>query len=99
MKEYFVYILASNKKGTLYIGVTNDILRRVQEHKLKFAKGFTNKYDIAMLVYYEMTNDIYAALNREKQLKKWKRDWKIRIIEEMNPEWEDLFFELGGFLP
>lgn len=99
MKEYFVYILASKKKGTLYTGVTGDLLRRVQEHKLKQIQGFTKKYDVNMLVYYEMTGDVYAALNREKQLKRWKRNWKIRVIEEMNPGWKDLFFELGGYLP
>ena len=99
MKEYFVYILASKKKGTLYSGVTNDLLRRVQEHKLKQVKGFTKKYNVTMLVYFETTGDVYAALNREKQLKRWKRNWRIRVIEEMNPDWKDLFFELGGYLP
>ncbi len=91
--------MASKKNGTLYIGVTNNLIRRVQEHKLGNVEGFTKKYKVDILVYYEMTDDIYAALNREKQLKRWKRDWKIRLINEMNPGWKDLFFEIGGFLP
>ncbi len=86
----------SKKNGTLYIGVTGDILFRIYEHKHKLHKGFTSRYDVKMLVYYEQYNDIYQAIQREKQLKKWERKWKLRIIEEMNPEWTDLYYELGG---
>lgn len=90
MKTYFVYILASKKNGTLYIGITSDISRRTWEHKESLADGFTKKYNIKILVYLEQTNDITAAITREKQLKKWNRAWKIRLIEESNPSWEDL---------
>lgn len=87
---YYVYIMASCRNGTLYIGVTDDLERRVAEHKSGKIDGFTKRYDIHMLVYYEETGDIYEALQREKRLKKWNRQWKIRIIEEFNPEWKDL---------
>jgi len=90
MKSYFVYILASKRNGTLYIGVTSDLKRRVWEHKNKIIKGFTEKYGVDKLVYYEETNNADSAITREKQLKKWKREWKIRLIEESNKEWEDL---------
>jgi putative endonuclease len=93
MKNYYVYILASNRNGTLYIGVTNDLIRRVYEHKNNLVKGFTSKYKVHQLVYYEQTHDIQSALNREKQLKKWKRKWKLELIEEMNPNWQDLYKE------
>jgi len=88
--KYFVYILASKRNGTLYIGVTNDLERRVYEHKNNIVKGFTSKYSVHQLVYYEETNDIYAALQREKQLKKWNRKWKLALIEKINPDWNDL---------
>lgn len=91
MKSYYVYILASDKNGTLYTGVTNDIVRRVYEHKEKQAEGFTKKYEVDKLVYVEETNDISVALTREKNIKKWKREWKIQLIEEHNPDWEDLY--------
>ncbi len=96
MKVYFVYVLASCKAGTLYIGVTNNLLRRVIEHKKGFINGFTKKYNVTMLMYYEQTNDIRIAIQREKQLKKWNRKWKIDLIENGNPEWNDLFYEIGG---
>lgn len=96
MKNYYVYILASKKNGTLYIGVTNDLLRRVYEHKKKIFKGFSAKYDIDKLIYFEETDDISAAINREKQLKRWKRDWKIELFIESNPEWEDRYYFHGG---
>lgn len=89
LKKYYVYIM-SNHSRTLYIGVTNDLQRRVLEHKQKLLKGFTEKYNITKLVYYEETTDITIALRREKQLKNWHRDWKINLIEEMNKEWADL---------
>ena len=88
---YFVYLLASRRHGTLYLGVTNDLLRRVWEHKNKVAPGFTTTYDVDRLVWYEAHSDITAAITREKQIKKWRRDWKIRLIEEQNPGWVDLY--------
>jgi len=91
MKSYFVYILASKKNGTLYIGVTNDLVRRVYEHKEGVIDGFTKKYNVKKLVYYEIHNDIRNAIQREKQIKKWYRKWKIELIEKNNPEWNDLY--------
>lgn len=91
MKNYYVYILASQRNGTLYIGVTNDLVRRVYEHKQGFVKGFTSRYAVHKLVYFEHTQSIDAALTREKELKKWRRQWKIDLIEEKNPEWADLY--------
>ena len=88
---YYVYILASRIGGTLYIGVTNDLVRRVFEHKSKFVRGFTKKYDVSRLVYFEQYDDIQVAIPREKQLKKWNRAWKVRLIEEKNPNWDDLY--------
>ena len=94
MKTYYVYILASKRNGTLYIGVTNNLTRRVYEHKNDLINGFTKKYKVHMLVYYEHANDIYSAIQREKSLKKWERKWKIELIETMNPDWHDLYEEL-----
>jgi putative endonuclease len=88
---YFVYILASRIGGTLYIGVTNDLIRRVFEHKSKFVRGFTKRYDVVRLVYYEQYDDIEQAILREKRLKNWNRAWKVRLIEEKNPSWIDLY--------
>ena len=88
---YYVYLLASKKHGTLYIGVTNDIVRRVYEHRTKVVRGFTSTYDVGKLVYFEIYEDPVSAIAREKELKKWRRDWKIRLIEEKNPEWVDLY--------
>jgi putative endonuclease len=90
-RRYFVYILASQKHGTLYIGITSDLIRRVYEHKEKIVPGFTRRYGISRLVYFEIFDDPLSAIAREKQLKKWHRDWKIRLIEETNPEWVDLY--------
>jgi putative endonuclease len=92
---YFVYMLASGRHGTLYVGVTNDLARRIFEHKTKIIKGFTSQYDVNRLVWYETYEQISDAIAREKELKKWRRDWKIRLIEEMNPEWEDLYLTLN----
>ncbi len=92
-KFYYVYIMASKRNGTLYIGVTNDLMRRVYEHKHNLLEGFTKKYHIHMLVYYESTVDIRSAIEREKQLKWWHRAWKIELIESVNPEWKDLYNE------
>ena len=94
MKLYYVYILASKRNGTLYIGVTNDLIRRVYEHKNDIIDGFTKKYKVHMLVYYELANDIYNAIQREKRIKKWERKWKMELIEEMNPDWHDLYEDL-----
>ena len=87
--QYYVYIM-SNFSKTLYIGVTNDLERRVYEHKQKLTEGFTKKYNVTMLVYFEETNDVNAAIEREKELKGWRRKRKIALIESMNPEWKDL---------
>ncbi len=93
-KSLYVYILASKKNGTLYIGVTNDLKRRVYEHKNNLIEGFTKEYQVHRLVYFEKIDDAYQALLREKRLKKWNRAWKIKLIEEKNPEWEDLYDRL-----
>ena len=98
MKEPCVYILASKGNGTLYIGVTSDIYGRMADHKQGLIAGFTKTYGVARLVYYEMHEDMDAAIRREKQLKEWKRAWKLRLIEQMNPEWIDLFDEASGEL-
>jgi len=92
--QYYVYILASKRNGTLYIGVTSNLIKRIYEHKNNFIEGFTKKYNVHSLVYYEMTEDVTSAIEREKQLKKWKRNWKIELIEKKNPEWKDLYFDL-----
>jgi putative endonuclease len=89
-----VYILASKKSGTLYIGVTSDLVKRVWEHQNDLVEGFTKKYAVHRLVYYEMLEDMDSAIQREKQLKKWNRDWKIDLIEKDNPEWHDLYESL-----
>ena len=94
-RSYFVYILASKIGGTLYIGVTNDLIRRVYEHKIKAAEGFTRKYSVDRLIYFEVFNDIEAAIKREKRFKKWNRAWKIRLIEESNPNWIDRYAEIA----
>ncbi len=88
---YYVYILASKRNGTLYIGVTNDLVRRVYEHKSDFVEGFTKKYQVHDLVYFEQTDDVEAAIAREKQLKKWNRAWKLELIEKSNGDWRDLY--------
>jgi len=88
---YFVYILASKRNGTLYIGVTNNLIKRIYEHKNNLVDGFTKKYRVHILVYYEQLNNIENAITREKQLKKWERNWKLSLIEKENPEWEDLY--------
>jgi putative endonuclease len=93
-KYYYVYILASKPNGTIYIGMTDDLIRRLQEHKQGLVKGFTKTYGVKTLVYYEQTELVLSAIAREKQLKRWKRDWKIRLIQSMNPEWKELYDEL-----
>ncbi len=94
-KQYYVYILASKRNGTLYIGVTSDLAKRVFQHRNDFVGGFSQKYQVHQPVYYETTDDVNAAITREKQLKKWERAWKIRLIEERNPGWEDLYTLIG----
>ena len=96
MKRGYVYIMASRKNGTLYVGVTSDLLKRITEHKEKAVSGFTEKYGVGRLVYYEETDDIKTAIQREKQLKKWNRAWKIALIETVNSQWKDLYSELIG---
>ena len=88
---FYVYLLASKKHGTLYLGVTNDLVRRTYEHRTKAVGGFTKRYDVDKLVWFEIYDDAVTAITREKELKKWRRDWKIRLIEETNPEWVDLY--------
>ncbi len=91
---YYVYMLASGKHGTLYLGVTNDLIRRVYEHKTKVICGFTARYGVDRLVWFEFYDDPKTAISREKELKKWRRDWKIALIEEANPDWDDLYSEI-----
>ena len=98
MKDPCVYILASKRNGTLYTGVTSDLYDRIAQHKHGLLDGFTKKYGVTRLVYYEMHDDMPAAIRREKQIKEWKRAWKIRLIEQTNPEWIDLFDEASGTL-
>jgi len=95
MKQYYLYILASKRNGTLYVGVTNDLLRRVWEHKHDLVEGFTKRYGIHRLVWYQAADTPTAAIVREKQVKKWKRAWKLRLIEEANPDWKDLYEEVA----
>ena len=94
MNTYYGYILASTRNGTLYVGVTNNLLRRVAQHKASEISGFTKRYHIHLLVHYETFGHISAAIRREKCLKKWNRQWKLRLIEQTNPEWHDLYDEL-----
>ncbi|MGE5512737.1 MAG: GIY-YIG nuclease family protein [Bacteroidota bacterium] len=98
MKDPCVYILASRRNGTLYVGVTSDLHGRMAEHKQGLLDSFTKKYGVTRLVYYEMHDDMLAAIRREKLIKGWKRAWKVRLIEQMNPEWVDLFGEASGDL-
>ena len=93
--QFYVYILASKRNGTLYIGVTNDLVRRVWEHRTSVVEGFTKQYSIHQLVWYEVAATPSAAITREKQLKKWNRAWKLRLIQKMNPEWKDLYDEIS----
>ena len=92
--SYCVYIMSSKKNGTLYIGVTDNMVRRVYEHKNNIVEGFTKRYNVHLLVYYEIHNNPESAIEREKLLKKWNRQWKLRLIEESNPTWSDLYEDL-----
>ena len=93
MKTFYVYILANKRNGTIYIGMTNELERRIAEHKQKMVKGFTSKYGIDKLVYYEEYDNYNEAFIRERRLKKWNRIWKIELIEKLNPNWDDLSLE------
>ncbi len=95
-RSFYIYILASRIGGTLYIGITNDLIRRVAEHRLKSVESFTKRYEVDRLVYFEQFDDAENAIKREKLLKKWKRAWKIRLIEELNPNWDDLYPGMAG---
>jgi len=95
MNQYYIYIMSNRKNGVLYIGVTNNLIRRVFEHREHQAKGFTDKYNLTRIVYYEVASDITSAITREKQLKAWRRQWKIDLINKANPDWSDLY---GGII-
>jgi putative endonuclease len=95
-RSYFVYLLASRRNGTLYVGVTNDLAKRVWQHKQGMIEGFTEKYGVKTLVWYEQTDSVEAAIVREKQIKKWNRDWKVKLIEKRNPQWKDLYLEVAA---
>jgi putative endonuclease len=95
MNASYVYILASHRNGTLYIGVTNHLIKRIWEHKTKIVKGFTAQNDVDKLVYYEVHQQIVTAIHREKRLKEWPRKWKVSLIEKHNPYWHDLFDQLS----
>ena len=88
---YFVYLLTNRRYGTLYVGVTSDLVKRVYEHRSKFVDGFSKQYDLSRLVWFEVHENILAAIAREKLIKKWHRDWKINLIQHDNPEWNDLY--------
>ena len=95
MNTSYIYILTNNRNGTLYVGVTNDLVRRVWEHKNKVNQGFTSRHNLNCLVYYEEYDDILNAIEREKKLKKWPRKWKKNLIEKFNPYWNDLYEQLA----
>jgi putative endonuclease len=93
-KASYVYMLASGRYGTLYVGVTSDLIQRVWQHREKFVGGFTKEYKVNQLVWYEVHGEIVEAIRREKQIKHWNREWKLRLIHSMNPHWKDLYDEL-----
>ena len=99
MKFSFVYIVTNKPRGVIYIGVTTDLVRRISEHRQSLIPGFSSKYNCTRLVWYELHEDVRIAIQREKSLKRWYRDWKIALIERENPAWRDLFFELSGLAP
>jgi putative endonuclease len=94
--DYYIYIMASKKNGVLYVGKVDNLIKRIYEHKNNFVKGFTGRYKVYKLVYFEHVPDLYSAYLREKQLKKWRRSWKVELIEKNNSEWKDLYPELLG---
>lgn len=91
---YFIYIMSNKTKGTLYVGVTNDLIRRVYEHKAEMIDGFTKKYKLKLLVYFECYDEVTLAIQREKNIKHWSKEWKVNLIEKMNPKWCDLYNNL-----
>jgi putative endonuclease len=94
-KHYYVYLLASGRYGTLYTGVTSDLIKRAWQHREALAEGFTKRYDVKQLVWYEVHSEVQAAITREKQIKKWNRAWKIELIQEKNPQWRDLYEDIA----
>ncbi len=94
MKNFYVYIVTNKPRGTLYIGVTNNLVRRIYEHRNSLINGFTKRYNLKRLVYFEVFDRVEEAIHREKRLKKWNRQWKIELIEKSNPDWTDLYEEL-----
>ena len=96
MKQPAVYILATGKRGTLYIGVTSNLIARTWQHREHVVEGFTKRYDVTNLVWYELHGTMDTAILREKQLKKWNREWKLRLVQEFNPEWRDLWDDIVG---
>jgi putative endonuclease len=88
---YYVYLLASRKHGTLYVGVTNNLVRRIYQHKSHAVRGFSSRYNVHLLVWFESYDDPINAIAREKEIKKWRREWKVNLIEQSNPEWVDLY--------
>ena len=96
MKQMYVYIMASQKNGTIYVGVTSDLIKRVWQHKNNVVEGFTEQYKVDKLVYYEIWQDERGAIQREKTLKHWNRNWKLALIEKENPEWRDLYDDIVG---
>jgi putative endonuclease len=95
-RQFYVYMLANRPYGTLYIGITNDLIRRVWEHKNDFVEGFTREHRLHDLVWYEVHATAYEAITREKAIKRWHRDWKVNLVQRMNPAWEDLFPAIAG---
>ena len=96
MKQPAVYLLATKENGTLYIGVTSNLVARIWQHRQHVVEGFTQRYDVTRLVWYEQHETMESAILREKQLKKWNREWKLRLVRELNPEWKDLWDEIVG---
>ena len=94
--SYYIYIMSNKPNGVLYVGVTNDLIRRVYEHRNHLVKGFTAKYNLEMLVWFEQTDDVNSAITREKQLKNWHRQWKIDLIAKQNPSWLDMYESIVG---
>jgi putative endonuclease len=93
-KQYYVYLITNERYGTLYVGVTNDLVRRIHEHKEGVVAGFAKQHGLTQLVWYEAHQDVLAAITREKVIKRWRRDWKTNLIQESNPEWRDLYSEI-----
>jgi len=96
MKQPAVYILTNKERGTLYVGVTSDLIKRIHQHRINQVEGFSKNYQTHKLVYFELCGDMYEAIKREKQLMKWKRLWKLELIEKSNPSWKDLYGEIVG---